>query len=196
MIHFWVLDKSPLLGPRWGSSFLSNLPDPLRVEEYQRKRWGLKLRKTLWGLPRYRSPTCSPCLNFRKSLDSLLAFTEFQKVGTRNERMQKQRKSSQARKVMIVKQSPSSSSGDIHNNLVLQTLRPSSPPIPHSPFPRWRMVTMSWNPRLVGTRSLMIEIPGTPPCYLTTNQSEESHVHCSPPHKCCLKTFPWKPCGS
>uniref|UniRef100_A0A8C6BYK0 Uncharacterized protein n=1 Tax=Monodon monoceros TaxID=40151 RepID=A0A8C6BYK0_MONMO len=43
------------------------------------------------------------------------------------------------------------------------------------------------NPRLAGTRRLMIEIPGTPPCYFTNNQSEESHVHCSPPHRCYLK---------
>ena len=30
------------------------------------------------------------------------------------------------------------------------------------------------DPRLVGTRTLMIKIPETPPCYLTTNQSEQS----------------------
>ena len=50
------------------------------------------------------------------------------------------------------------------------------------PPPRQKMVAIStcWDPRLVGTRRLMIGIPGIPPCYLTTNQSEESHVPCSP----------------
>jgi len=39
-------------------------------------------------------------------------------------------------------------------------------------------VTLGWaqtvDPRLVGTRRLMTEILGTPPCYLPTNQSEKA----------------------
>ena len=46
------------------------------------------------------------------------------------------------------------------------------------PWPRWGMVTILWpqalDPRLVGTRKLMTEIPKTSPCYLTTNQIEQS----------------------
>ena len=36
--------------------------------------------------------------------------------------------------------------------------------------------TYMLRPRLAGTRRLMIKIPGTPPCHLTTSQSEESHT--------------------
>ena len=46
--------------------------------------------------------------------------------------------------------------------------------------PRWRMVTNCWDSRLVRTRRLVIEIPGTLHCYLTNNQSEESHSFCCP----------------
>ena len=60
MIHFWVLDKSPLLGPRWGSSFLSNLPDPLRVEEYQRKWGGIETEKDPVGASQVQKPHVFP----------------------------------------------------------------------------------------------------------------------------------------
>ena len=67
---------------------------------------------------------------------------------------------------------------------MLQELKPS---------PRWRMVTTFWEARLVGTRRLMIEIPGTSPCYLTTSQSEESHTPYSHhPQMMPLKTILWK----
>ena len=57
------------------------------------------------------------------------------------------------------------------------------------------MVTSGWaqtvDPRLVGTRRLMTEIPGTPPCYLPTKQSEEGHTPCRPPFRFCLqKLYP------
>ena len=54
------------------------------------------------------------------------------------------------------------------------------------------------DPRLVGTRRLMIKIPETSPCYLTTNQSEESHVPCNRypamPPVLPLKAFSDSPC--
>lgn len=51
------------------------------------------------------------------------------------------------------------------------------------------------DPRLVGTRKLMIEIPGIPPSYLTTNQSEEGHTPCSTSPKFALKHSTLKPMG-
>ena len=42
------------------------------------------------------------------------------------------------------------------------------------------MLTTNINPRLVGTRRLIIKIPGISLCCLTTNQSEENHVPLSP----------------
>ena len=49
------------------------------------------------------------------------------------------------------------------------------------------------DPRLVGSRRPMAEIPETPPCYLTTTQSEEGHTRCSPPPaptSACKRFFP------
>ena len=47
------------------------------------------------------------------------------------------------------------------------------------------------DPGLVGTRRLIIEMPKIPTCYLTHNQSKESHTPCSPHLKPCLqKLFP------
>ena len=43
------------------------------------------------------------------------------------------------------------------------------------------------DPRLAGTGRVMIKIPKTSLCYLTTNQSEESHAPCSPHPKCCYQ---------
>ena len=89
----------------------------------------------------------------------------------------------------MIKQSLIPSSWDICNNLiqifwVLQELKPS---------PRWRMLGTFWEARLVGTERWMIEIPLTSPCYLTTNQSEESHTPYSHhPQMMPLKTIPWK----
>jgi len=42
----------------------------------------------------------------------------------------------------------------------------------------------------------MIEIPGTPSCYLPTNQSEEHHTTCSTSPNLPLKTLSWNPSGS
>lgn len=53
--------------------------------------------------------------------------------------------------------------------------------------PRWRTVTTCWDTRLVGTRRLVIEIPGTLPCYLTNNQLEESQAFCCPHPKLFLE---------
>ena len=50
--------------------------------------------------------------------------------------------------------------------------------------PRWKMVTSVWaqayGARLVGARWLMILIPGTPACHLTTNQIRGSLHPCYP----------------
>ena len=56
-------------------------------------------------------------------------------------------------------------------SVLLQELRPPS---------RWRMVISGWaqpmDPRLLGTRRLLIEISGTPPCYFTMNQLEKGYT--------------------
>ena len=54
-----------------------------------------------------------------------------------------------------------------------------------SPQPRWRMVTIGWalaqEPRLAGTRMLMIKIPETSPCHLPqTNQKKVRHPSALP----------------
>lgn len=55
-------------------------------------------------------------------------------------------------------------------SVLLQELRPPS---------RWRMVISGWaqpmDPRLLGTRRLLIEISGTPPCCFTMNQLEKGY---------------------
>ena len=45
------------------------------------------------------------------------------------------------------------------------------------------------DPRLAGVRRLMIKIPETPPCYLTSNDLEESHPAAFP-QMLPLKTLP------
>ena len=59
-------------------------------------------------------------------------------------------------------------------------------------------MNMSTRPILDGTRRLMIEIPETSPCYLTTDRSEEKSYASSSPctQMLSLKPLPWKPSRS
>ena len=68
MIHFWVIDKSPLLGPRWGSPFLSTLPDPLKVKEYQRKGGHWNWEGPCGGFPGTKTPCVPHVLVLEKAL--------------------------------------------------------------------------------------------------------------------------------
>jgi len=54
-----------------------------------------------------------------------------------------------------------------------------------------------WNPSLVGTRRLMIEILGISPCYLTSTKQRKSYNLKTSPHPVLLlKTLSWKPLRS
>lgn len=73
---------------------------------------------------------------------------------------------------------PVSSSGNVHKNLKLLSkffYRKYKAPIQveDDNFRLTKAHGTGWT-KLDGNRRLMIEIPGTPPCYLTTNQSEEA----------------------
>ena len=50
--------------------------------------------------------------------------------------------------------------------------------------------------RVIRTKTLMSEIPETPPCYLTTNQSEDSPTPASLPQISPIKTLRSKSCES
>lgn len=63
------------------------------------------------------------------------------------------------------------------------------------PGARWKLQEQKhMDPRLVGTRRLMVEISG-PPCYLTSNQSEESHISWSPTPRFAFKNSSLKATG-